>query len=89
MICLPLFETENKVCLLHLGNRRFYIYVSGVTVRRSTKLVIRSYAGSWGVSVFEGKVCVHHEACNVMRYVMREQKFKVRVGGCCKNNCII
>jgi hypothetical protein len=42
------------------------------------------------VSVFSrGKVYVHHEACNVMHYVMREQKFKGRVGGYCKNNCII
>jgi hypothetical protein len=42
------------------------------------------------VSVFaRGKEYVHHEECNVMRYVMKEQQFKVRVGGCCKNNCII
>jgi hypothetical protein len=42
------------------------------------------------VSLFSrGKEYVHQEACNVMRYVMKEQKFKVRVGVCCKNNCII
>jgi Retrotransposon gag protein len=42
------------------------------------------------VSVFSRrKEHLHHEACNVMRYVMKEQKFKVRAGFCCKNNCII
>jgi hypothetical protein len=42
------------------------------------------------VSVFSRrKEHVHHEACNVMRYVMKEQKIKVRVGFYCKNNCIL